>query len=502
MKYKYLFLLNFSLWFLIGCKSIPMSTERTPNLLVGEITFISSDFVSSQGISFIGKTTSGIEIVIRNTATNEILRFPADKNGLFYVNLQEGEYWIDELHIKKERNDGSWTTLYTNPALKVVEVESRKVSNIGKIQWIYAERRHNVVQIDNSSDNQDVFSKQFPKSNWNQEEWKYEQLSFYAKKPSEPMYNEKNQTLLVGKVLFTGSKDISGTGMSYDGISSIEAVIRNTATNEILRFPADKNGLFYVNLQEGEYWIDQLHIKMERYDGTWSTFSTKPALKVLEVESGKVNNIGTLQWSPVDEYKKHYVIQTDNSSANKIEFSKQFPESYWNQKEWKYGELSFDVKKPSEPIYNEINPTLLVGEIVFTGRNYVSANGISFDGTATSGIEILVKNTATNEILRFPADKNGLFYVSLQEGKYWISEFFIKKEHYDGSGAYISTSASRPMVLEVERGKVNNIGTIQWSFIDLRHNIIREDNSSEIKNKFSKQFPESIWNTKEWIYRP
>ena len=101
MKCKCLFLLNLSFCFLIGCRSIPMSTERTPNLLVGEIVFIGSDYVSSQGISFNGITTSGMEIVIRNTATNEISRIPADKNGLFYVYLQEGDYWIEELHIKK-----------------------------------------------------------------------------------------------------------------------------------------------------------------------------------------------------------------------------------------------------------------------------------------------------------------------------------------------------------------------------------------------------------------
>ena len=163
--------------------------------------------------------------------------------------------------------------------------------------------------------------------------------------------------------------------------------------------------------------------------------------------------------------------------------------------------LCFLIGCKSIPMSTEKTPNLLVGEIVFVVSDYVSSQGISFNGKTTSGIEITIRNIATNEILRFAADKNGLFYADLQEGKYWINELSIKKQHYDGSWAYISAGSAQPKVFEVERGKVNNIGTIQWS-IDKRNNVIQMDNSSDIKNKFSKQFPESIWNTKEWIYNP
>jgi len=225
MKYIYLSLLNFSLCFLIGCKSIPMFTERTPNLLIGEIVFIGLDHVSSQGISFIGTTSSGMEIVLRNIATNEILRVPADNNGLFYVNLQEGEYWLDEIHIKLGRYDGSWSTLFTKPALRLFKIESEKVNNVGTIQWVYGDRRHVVVQEDNSSNIKSDFSKRFYKSNWNQREWEYKQLSFYEKNPSMPMYNEINPTLLVGRVIFTGGNIINESGTLFDGVFSIELVL-------------------------------------------------------------------------------------------------------------------------------------------------------------------------------------------------------------------------------------------------------------------------------------
>ena len=496
------------LYTLIGCRTVPMYSEKKSTLLAGKVLFTGEDDgndVYRYGVSLAGTTTSGIGVVLRNIATNDVYDLFPDKNGSFYVYLQDGEYRIDQLSLVKKERNGAWTSFTTNPALKVLKVERGKVSNIGTIQWLHVDGRNFVTQTDNSSEIQTFFSEQFPKSNWNQKDWKYEQLSFDVK-PSEPIYNEINPTLLVGKVLFTGSDYMSEHGVSFAGIttSGIEIVLRNTATSDVFRFPADKNGLFYINLQEGEYWIDEIHIRKEGYDGSWATSSTNPALKVLEVEKGKVNNVGTILWSPLAvDRRRQFVTQTDNSSAIKTMFSEQFPESEWGQIEWKYEQLSFDVKKPLEPLYDDENPTLLVGEAVFKGYDYISEYGISFDGITTSGIEIVMRNTANYEVLRFPADKNGLFYIHLHEGEYWIEEIHMKKEGYDGAGASIYVTSARPKAVKIESGKVNNIGTILWSFVDRTNNsVVQSDSSSSVKNKFSKQFPKSNWNTKEWIFNP
>ena len=196
MKCKYSFFLKLGLCFLIGCKSIPMSTERTPTLLIGQIVFGGSDYVSRQGISFSGITTSGIEIALRNTVTNEVFRFSPGKNGLFYIGLKEGKYWIDELYIKKERNDGAWSDIYTNPPRKVLEIERGKVNNLGTLHWTFVGRRHDVVQLENSEDTKNEFTKQFPKSNWNTKEWIYIPWAF-----------EVNQRISVNQ--------ISGERISY-----------------------------------------------------------------------------------------------------------------------------------------------------------------------------------------------------------------------------------------------------------------------------------------------
>ena len=102
---------------------------------------------------------------------------------------------------------------------------------------------------------------------------------------------------------------------------------------------------FYVNLQEGKYWIDEIYIRKYGDDGSWTSLYTHPVLKSVVVEGGKVNNSGTIQWSVID--RKHNIVQTDNSSDIKIKFSQKFPESAWNQIEWKYNQLSFEVTMPT-----------------------------------------------------------------------------------------------------------------------------------------------------------
>jgi len=103
------------------------------------------------------------------------------------------------------------------------------------------------------------------------------------------------------------------------------------------------------------------------------------------------------------------------------------------------------------------------------------------DGINISGIEILLKNTTTNENIRFSTDKNGLLLVNLQYGKYKIEELYIKKQYNDGTWFDFYIKQPTMKVLEIEKGKVNNIGTMQWSFVDKMNNLVQVENESEIK---------------------
>jgi len=152
------------------------------------------------------------------------------------------------------------------------------------------------------------------------------------------------------------------------------------------------------------------------------------------------------------------------------------------------------------PTSTEKKPTLLVGTCVYTGSGHVSRNGLSLDGTTTSGIEVTMINIATHEVFRFSPGKNGLFHVNLPEGKYMIGRFYIKKER--STGAMVATSYPAKIVLEIEKNKVNNVGTINWHDPNWKSSVIQTDNAQEIKDEFVKQYPKSNWNQKEWIYTP
>ncbi|MCL2074408.1 MAG: hypothetical protein FWH18_10825 [Marinilabiliaceae bacterium] len=495
LKYSFLLLAILSLFCFISCRTIPMYTEIDTTLIVGEVLFKSN--MKEFGRAFDGINVSGIEILLKNTATNKNFRISADKNGLFFANLQNGRYKIEELFIKKKYNDGSWYEFcMKQPTTRVLEIENGIVNNIGTLQWTFVDRMNNVVQVDNSSDIKIKFSERYPKSNWNQIEWKYKQWDFDFLEPQELMYNELNPTLLVGEVIFTGKNFVTDNGVSFEGTttSGIVLLLQNIVTNETIEFPADKNGLFYTNLQEGKYIIDEMLIRKYNENENWfDLFISQPTIKVIEIEKGKVNNIGTLRWS-LDRRTQNF-FQEDNSSHVKIKFSERYPESNWNQIEWKYKQLSFDIKEPSEPLYNEMNPTLLVGEVIFSEDIFVSEKGVFFDGTTTSGIELVLKNTVTNETLEFPADKNGLFYINLQEGKYKIDELFIRKYSNDDNWSDFYIRQPNMKELVIEKGKVNNIGTLKLPFI------IQENNATHVKIKFSERYPESNWNQIEWKYK-
>jgi hypothetical protein len=181
MKRIYSFLI---LCLLVACATIPTATEKNSTLLLGEIVFSSNNYVSYNGISFIGTSTGNIQISLRNKETQESISTATDKRGFFYINLQEGKYEIERLYLEKTRSNGDWAYIYFNPNQKNLEIEKGKINNIGTIHWTLTDDNHNYMQINNSSAIQERFAKQFPKLNWNEKEWIYNPLTYEIQKKS------------------------------------------------------------------------------------------------------------------------------------------------------------------------------------------------------------------------------------------------------------------------------------------------------------------------------
>jgi hypothetical protein len=162
-----------ALLFVLGCSSVPKATEKNPTLFVGKIMYIGSGNPAQRnGISFNGTIEFGVEISIKNEATQATVKATSGKNGLFYTNqIQEGRYSISELFLKKTAIDSAFSTIYTLPQNLLFEVVKGKVNNAGTVIWLNTNNRHKVEQVYDSTEVKDEFIKQFPKSPWNGQEW-------------------------------------------------------------------------------------------------------------------------------------------------------------------------------------------------------------------------------------------------------------------------------------------------------------------------------------------
>ena len=265
MKKRILIALLFA--FLIGCRTIPMATENNPTLLVGKVSFTGKSSVIINNLSFDGTSTRGIQILLRNTATNEFLRFSPDNNGLFHISLPDGTYSLDDLYIRKYNDRGAWASIFTRPLQKLIEVERGKVNNIGTILWTFEDRRHRVEQIDNSAAVREAFFARYARSNWNQQEWKY--TSLFSDESIE-------MTVPFGENISFG-EDITFYLRSEDGQDSIRMTIpenmpieiRESIEREMRERMRERNELralgdtiFYVRSDDG---LDSVRLQLPRY---------------------------------------------------------------------------------------------------------------------------------------------------------------------------------------------------------------------------------------------
>ena len=178
MKRIYSHLVKFSLCFLIGCTAIPTATEKNPTLLVGKIVLARGDYFGGSKIPINETFTSNINITLRNITSNNLTRFSSNKNGLFYVNLQEGEYIIDDLYTERTNSYGSLSSsIYATPSIVLLKIERGKVNNVGTLNFTFPNIKNEIIQTDNSLAVKTDFLKRFPKSNWNEKEWTYRQLA-------------------------------------------------------------------------------------------------------------------------------------------------------------------------------------------------------------------------------------------------------------------------------------------------------------------------------------
>ena len=161
-----------------------------------------------------------------------------------------------------------------------------------------------------------------------------------ASKPVEPLND--NDSLVVGRVLFKGtgyrnSNTASINGKHYD---NIELVFENQTTGKSISvrskgFLASNKapGFFYFKGENNSTYELKKLIYKHQVGGSWIKLTTRVRGFVFDISSGKVFNIGKLNW--VSSYKKSTRIIQNKSDINSA-FAVNYKESNWNKFKWEY----------------------------------------------------------------------------------------------------------------------------------------------------------------------
>jgi len=151
----------------------------------------------------------------------------------------------------------------------------------------------------------------------------------------------------------------------------------------------------------------------------------------------------------------------------------------------------------SIPIPTREKDTLLVGKLLVNWNTTGKMSG--GNGKIKLGIKTYFQNDQTGKIISVTTQKDGWFFTNkLNGGKYTIQKFYI--ERVQDHTIYTMT-LNGPFYISPENGVVNNMGTITiYIGNDKNYNILfNYIDYDVVKYGFQNEFPDSEWNSYEWI---
>ena len=145
--------------------------------------------------------------------------------------------------------------------------------------------------------------------------------------------------------------------------------------------------------------------------------------------------------------------------------------------------------------------SLVIGQIRLEAKNFSKVGSISVNGIHHSSINIRVLNLTTGEEFEvLSRGGTGLFYFLSEEGNtYSIVNFKYTNTGTHGTYAQISVSPT-DLILQIEPGKVYNIGKIEWNADKdaHAHYFTFKRNYLELENLIRIKYAKSKWNLHEW----
>ena len=161
--------------------------------------------------------------------------------------------------------------------------------------------------------------------------------------------------------------------------------------------------------------------------------------------------------------------------------------------------------------------TLVIGRVLLYNQRY-KAGSVPI-GKFRYGVQLEFEDADTGKKITTKAiDSKGFFYlhnpsaskIRLMRFSYHSAvsqvEYHPKKgaKKKQDKGATIAMKPNVKRLYELEAGKVNNLGYFEWTanMQNRTHNIKLDREYNETREAFTKRYPESIWNEKEWVTVP
>jgi hypothetical protein len=155
---------------------------------------------------------------------------------------------------------------------------------------------------------------------------------------SFPKADNKHDTMVIGAIIQQGKGYDNYYGLvSVNGTKKIGIEISLQGSDKkVYKMKTRTDGLFYsVNIPEGVYKLKKLYLKNES-GSAWVSISwitpddTEHKVKII---SGKVNNLGTINWECEKDVKNRIFYNREYVQVRDV-FQEIYKSSNWNEKEW------------------------------------------------------------------------------------------------------------------------------------------------------------------------
>ncbi|MCX7026518.1 MAG: carboxypeptidase-like regulatory domain-containing protein [Spirochaetes bacterium] len=158
---------------LCGCSTIPEPQSPTSNLLIGTLVFKCSGFEKSSTPSFNGEHRSGLEIVFKNTETNQSYSLRTDDEGDYFSDgIVPGNYRVESItYSQTEANSSSYVSMPISTLGFTVQPSIVSIMYSIILNAEYGGASSYKINISTPEKRKSEFSLSHPKSKWNSFDW-------------------------------------------------------------------------------------------------------------------------------------------------------------------------------------------------------------------------------------------------------------------------------------------------------------------------------------------